>query len=101
MKDTLPRAEALVRALMLKRSGEERLKMAAGMFSAARALMAVSLRAEGLQPGSADWKLRLLDRTYGSEISPALRQRLIERWRTEEMRAGSPAHAAEEPFKSL
>jgi hypothetical protein len=82
MNDTLPRAEQLMRTLLLRRSGEERLKMAGDMFAAARTLMAASLRAEGLQPGSVEWKLRLLDRTYGSEISPATRQRLIERWRS-------------------
>lgn len=91
MKDTLPRAEALVRALLLKRSGEERLKMAAGMFSAARALMSASLQAEGLKPGSAEWKLRVLERTYGAEISPVLRRKLIERWRADEARASGPA----------
>ena len=84
MKDTLPRAEALIRTLMLQRSAQERLKMAAGMFSASRALMAASFLAEGLKPGTVEWKLRLLDRTYGSEISPTLRRRLIERWRSEE-----------------
>lgn len=94
MKDTLPRAEALVKALVMQRSGEERLKMAAGMFSAARALMAVSLRAEGLRPGSAEWKLRLLDRTYGSEVSPALRRRLLERWHAEEARESGSSGAS-------
>jgi hypothetical protein len=83
MTDTLPRAEALVRTLLLRRSGEDRLKMGADMFSASRALIAASLREEGLVPGSAEWKLRLLDRTYGSEISPAQRQRLLARWRSE------------------
>jgi hypothetical protein len=80
MNDTLPRAEALVRTLLLKRSGQERLKMAGDMFAASRALVAASLREEGLQPGSAEWKLRLLERTYGSEISSEVRRRLLERW---------------------
>lgn len=80
MNDTLPRAEALVRTLLLRRSGEERLKMAADMFAASRALISASLRNEGLQPGSAEWKLRLLERTYGAEISPSVRRRLLERW---------------------
>jgi hypothetical protein len=83
MNDTLPRAEALVRTLLLNRSGEERLKMAADMFAASRAIMAASLREEGLQPGTTEWKLRLLERTYGAEISPAVRRRLLERWRSE------------------
>ncbi|MCP3062761.1 hypothetical protein LXT21_28645 [Myxococcus sp. K38C18041901] len=83
MKDTLPRAEALVRSLLLRKSGEERLVMGADMFSAARALVAASLREQGLTRGSAEWKLGLLDRTYGSEISPAHRRRLVERWRAE------------------
>ncbi len=90
MNDTLPRAEALVRTLLLRRSGEERLTMGADMFSASRALIAASLREEGLVPGSVEWKLRLLDRTYGSEISPAQRQRLLERWRSES--AGPRVH---------
>lgn len=90
MNDTLPRAEALVRALLLQRSGEERLKMAAGMFSASRALIAASLRAEGLRPGSAEWKLRLLERTYGSELSPAVHRRLLARWRSEDSAPSSP-----------
>lgn len=96
MKDTLPRAEQLVRTLMLRRSGEERLKMAAGMFSASRALMAASFLAEGLKPGTAEWKLRLLDRTYGSEISPAVRGRLIARWRSDEA-AGAAAGCTHPP----
>ena len=91
MNDTLPRAEALVRTLLLKRSGEERLKMAADMFAASRTIMAASLHAEGLQPGSAEWKLRLLDRTYGAEISPAVRRRLLERWRTSSSPSSSDA----------
>jgi hypothetical protein len=56
--------------------------MAADMFAASRTIMAASLRAEGLQPGTAEWNLRLLDRTYGAEISPAVRRRLLERWRS-------------------
>ncbi len=65
--------------------------MAAGMYSASRALIAASLREEGLRPGSAEWKLRLLDRTYGSEISPAVRRRLIERWRSDDAQSSNPA----------
>jgi hypothetical protein len=83
MNDTLPRAEALVRTLLLRRSGEERLKMGADMFSASRALIAASLLEQGLVPGSVEWKLRLLDRTYGSEISSAHRQCLLKRWRSD------------------
>jgi len=89
--DTLPRAEALVRTLLMQRSGEEWFMMAADMFSAARTLMEASLREEGLQPGTAEWKLRLLERTSGDEISPAVRRRLIERWR-----ASDAARAANE-----
>ena len=94
MNDTLPRAEALVRALLLRRSGQERLRMAAGMFTASRALMAASFSTEGLQPGSAEWKLRLLDRTYGAEISPAVRRRLLEHWRS-----SSPASSGSSPTR--
>ncbi len=88
MNDTLPRAEALVRTLLLRRSGEERLKMGADMFSASRALIAASLREQGLVPGTVEWKLRLLDRTYGSEIPAAHRQCLLKRWHSEATSAG-------------
>ena len=91
MNDTLPRAEALVRSLLLRRSGQERLKMAADMFSASRAIMSASLEAEGLEPGSVAWRLRLLDRTYGEEISPAVRQRLLARWRVSQLPGPKPS----------
>lgn len=79
MNDAAPRTERLFIELARK-TPAQRVAMGAQMFDAARALLEAALRKEGLTPGTLDWKLALLDRTYGSEISPRLRQRLIERW---------------------
>jgi hypothetical protein len=80
MNDTSPRAEALVLELLRKKTPEQRAAMAAEMFDAARASMESALRAEGLVPNSPGWKLALLDRTYGAEVSARLRAQLVARW---------------------
>ncbi len=82
MNDTTPRAEALVLELLKKKTPAERLAMTGDMFAAARAFMEIGLRAEGLKEGTLAWKLAILDRTYGEEISQRLRQQLIARWST-------------------
>lgn len=84
MNDTSPRVEALVLALLRKKTPEERFAMACDMFAASRAFMESALAEQGLERGSVEWKLAILDRTYGAEIAPAHRRRLIERWSGDE-----------------
>lgn len=91
MNDTSPRAEALVLALLRAKTPLERFAMTCDMFNAARAFMESALVQQGLERGSVEWKLAILDRTYGDEISPAHRRQLVERWsRTEVARPAPP-----------
>ncbi|HEX8071269.1 MAG TPA: hypothetical protein VF546_15040 [Pyrinomonadaceae bacterium] len=62
MNDTAPEVAALMRELLLRRSGAERLVMGALMFDAARALVVASLPPD-LPPG--EFKRRLFERIYG------------------------------------
>ena len=68
MKDTSPEIERIVRELMSKRSGVERMKMAAHMFEAARAIVVSSL-----SPGISDIEVRdnLCERFYREEVDVA------------------------------
>ncbi|HEX8775763.1 MAG TPA: hypothetical protein VF735_19480 [Pyrinomonadaceae bacterium] len=61
MNDTPPEVEAMVRELMMARSGEERFVMGALMFDAARELVIASLP-ENLPPD--EFKRRLFERIY-------------------------------------
>ncbi len=83
MNDTTPRAEALVLSLLKKKSPHERLAMMGDMFAAAQSFMHSALTEQGLIEGTLPWKLAILDRMYGTEISARLRQRIIERWSAE------------------
>jgi len=42
--------------------------------------MRSALVQKGLERGTVEWNLAILDRTYGDEISPTHRRQLIERW---------------------
>jgi hypothetical protein len=70
MNDTSPRAEQLMRKLLLQRSGAQRLRMAFEMYDSARTLLEAGLRAEGLLEGTVEWRRRFLQRMYGDELSP-------------------------------
>jgi hypothetical protein len=62
MNDTSPEVEAMVREMMMARSGEERFVMGALMFDAAREFVIASLP-ENLPPE--EFKRRLFERIYG------------------------------------
>ena len=87
MNDTSPRADALVLALLKRKTPTERFAMTCDMFAASRAFMESALAEQGLDRGSVEWKLAILDRTYGEEISPTHRRRLIERWSRSDRKA--------------
>jgi hypothetical protein len=65
MNDTPPEIEAMVREMIMKRSGEERLIMGARMFDAAREMVIASLPAN-LPPE--EFKSRLFERIYGVSL---------------------------------
>lgn len=62
MNDTPPEIEAMVREMLMSRSGEERMIMGARMFDAAREMVIASLPKD-LPP--AEFKRRLFERIYG------------------------------------
>jgi len=62
MNDTPPEIEAMVREMMLARSGEERFLMGALMFDAAREIIIASLP-QNLAP--MEFRRRLFARIYG------------------------------------
>jgi hypothetical protein len=81
MNDTSPEIERTVRELMMKRSGVERMKMAAEMYDAARAIVISSF-----SPEVTDIEVRdqLCERFYRGEVdvdafSRALRRNRLQR----------------------
>jgi hypothetical protein len=68
VRDTTPDAERRYRALLLARPGGERLRMAASMFSTARALILAAERERAPGASPARLRARLLLRLYGGEL---------------------------------
>jgi hypothetical protein len=62
MNDTPPEIEAMVREMLMRRSGEERMMMGARMFDAAREMVIASLPKD-LPPD--EFKRQLFERIYG------------------------------------
>jgi hypothetical protein len=76
VKDTSPAIERKLRAMLMKRSGEERLKMGCSMHATARVLAVASLLQK--HPGSrpAEIKRLLFLHFYGAEFEPDQRERI-------------------------
>ncbi len=66
MNDTSPEVEAMMRDLLMQRTGEERFIMGALMFDAAREIVIASLP-EGLPED--EFKRRLFERIYGVPLA--------------------------------
>ena len=77
MKDTSAAMERKYRDRLLKRSGEERLKMGCSMHATAQALVCASaLAAEPSAPRSSLRKILFL-RFYGQDFDSATRKRIL------------------------
>ena len=76
-RDTPPEVEARYRAMLLARSGEERMKMGDSMYATARALVVASIleRDPSATPGALRRALFL--RFYGHEFDAATRERIL------------------------
>ena len=81
MTDTPPEVEARLRALFAERSGGERVRMTCEMFALARALMVSNIRAETPDISAADLRVEIFERTYGDDLAPEDRVRVIARLR--------------------
>ncbi len=73
MKDTPDKIQRKFRSMLLKRSGEERLKMGCSMHAAARALVKASISEK--DPISVNRALFL--RFYGGEFEPKERKKIL------------------------
>ncbi len=81
MIDTPEAIRNQYRALLMQRSGVERLKMGSDMFDAARALVRASLGDPAGTNGSPDFKVRLFLRLYGRDFDPQARECIVRRLR--------------------
>jgi hypothetical protein len=77
MNDTSPEIEERFRAMLMQRTGEERLIMGCGMWDTSRALVEASIRA--LYPNATTEMIRkgLFLRFYGHEFDDATRAKIL------------------------
>ncbi len=76
MKDTPPGVERKFRRMLLKRPGQERLKMGCSMHAAAQALAKASLSQRYPGAHAAKLKRLLFLRFYGADFEPEERKRI-------------------------
>jgi len=79
MTDTSPEVMERYRAMLLARSGEERLKMGSSMNATARALIRASVLAKDPQASPATLRRALFLRLYGHEFDTEERERILAR----------------------
>jgi hypothetical protein len=75
--DTSPDVARRYRELLLRRSGEDRLKMGCSMHAAARALVRASVLAQEPHASPAAVRRALFLRFYGHEFDGAARERIL------------------------
>lgn len=75
--DTTPRAAALFHELMMRKSPQERVRMASSMFETARriALSSIRLQHPGISP--AEERVQLFLRFYEADLTPAQVERYV------------------------
>lgn len=78
-RDTSPDVQARFEALILERSPEERLRMAARMFDTARELLPAGIRQRFSHLTPAQERGLLFFYTYAADFSPAELQRIMSR----------------------
>lgn len=77
MKDTSDAVERRYRELLLKRSGEERLKMGCSMHASAQAMVRAAALATEPTASAAALKKALFLRFYGQDFDIAARKRIL------------------------
>lgn len=79
--DTTPEVDRLYRSLLMSRSGAERLRMGAGMFDAARALVAARVRADRGEMSESELRAAVFVRVYANDLDEGLRSAVVARVR--------------------
>ena len=77
MNDTAPEIERRFLAMLLRRSGEERLKMGCSMHAAAKALVRASILGKQPDASSAAIRQALFLRFYGHEFDAKTREQIV------------------------
>jgi len=77
MKDTSPDMDERYRALLMQRTGEERLIMGCAMRDTARTLVEASLREKDPQLSAANLRRGVFLRFYGHEFDPETRAKIL------------------------
>lgn len=77
MRDTHPSIEEKFIKMIMKKSGEERIKMGCDMNETAKRLVIASIFQKNLPSSEDDIKIAILDRFYGSELSPEMKKEFI------------------------
>jgi hypothetical protein len=77
MKDTPPEMDARYRAMLMQRSGEERLKMGCEMRDTARALVEASIREQDPRATPESVRKALFLRFYGHEFDAESRAKIL------------------------
>lgn len=77
MKDTTRKVEKKYRAMLMKRSGEERLKMGCSMHATAQALIRASTLEKDPLASPATLRKALFLRFYGQDFDAARRKKIL------------------------
>jgi hypothetical protein len=77
MSDTSPEMERRYRAMLLARSGEERLKMGCSMHTCAQQIVRASVQAHTPQVSPATLRRVLFLRFYGRDFDRATREQIL------------------------
>jgi hypothetical protein len=77
MKDTAPEMDARYRAMLMQRSGEERLMMGCAMRETARAFIEASIREQDPQATPEAVRKGLFLRFYGHEFDADSREKIL------------------------
>jgi hypothetical protein len=77
MRDTTPEIQEIYHAMLMARTGPDRLRMGCDLFSTAKELVASSLAKKRPEEVREDLFLRF----YGSEFTSAVRARIVSRLR--------------------
>jgi hypothetical protein len=77
MNDTSPEIEKRFRAMLLARTGEERLKMGCSMHTCAQQIVRASVQAHTPHISQATLRLALFLRFYGNDFDAATRERIL------------------------
>jgi hypothetical protein len=81
MRDTDPSIEEIFIKMIMKKSGEERIKMGCDMNETAKRLVIASVVQKSSSLSEEDIKIAVLDRFYGNEISPEMKKKFIRKIR--------------------